>query len=141
MQEREIIEIENDFLDAWEEYFGQEMYYVKLLVKTPTNSVYRESKVKTYDEANKLLFHGTFKENPTEEELFVAGGKVTPTGLIIFISKELIDQGVVFSTNDVIDFTDINGTEHRYNIVSIQGKVQFGQHKVFTKLGVVEVGK
>ena len=141
MEEREIIEIEQDFQDAWEDYFGQPMYYVKLLTLTPTSSTYRESKVKTYDEANKLLFHGTFKENLSEEELAMGGGKVIPTGIITFITKELVDQDVEFKTIDVIDVVNLDETTTRYDIIAMQKKVQFGTHKVFTKFGVVEYGK
>ena len=141
MEEREIIEIESDFLEAWEDYFGQDMYYVKLK-ETSSSSIYKESKLKVYDEENKVLFHGTFKENPTEEELGMGGARVIPTGMITFVTKELVDQQVTsFSTNDVIDIVFLDGTTQRFNIIAKQGKVQFGMHKVFTKFGVREYGK
>lgn len=142
MQEVEISQIELDFLDAWENYFGQHMYYVQFVESPTPTSIYKESKVKLYDEANKCLFHGTFKENPTEEELGMGGLKEVPTGMITFVTKELYDQGIVeIDTRDVIDVVDRLGNSKRFNIISSQGKVQFGTHKVFTKLGVREYGK
>ncbi len=141
MEEREIIEIESDFQEAWLEYFGQEMYYIRF-IETSSSSIYKESKRKVYDEDNKVLFHGTFKENPTEEELAMGGLREIPTGLITFVTKELYEQGVTkFSTNDIIEVPQRNGEINRYNIISLQGKVQFGNHKVFYKFGVREYGK
>lgn len=142
MEEREILEIEADFQEAWEEYFGQTMYYVNFIESPTPTSIYRESKVKVYDEANKILFHGTYKENPTQEELAMGGLSETDIGLITFVTKELYEQGILtIDDKDVIDVIMRDGTTRRFNIISHQGKVQFGSHKVFTKIGVREYGK
>lgn len=140
--DRDIDEISNDFLEAWRDYFGQEMYYIRFLQDVTPNyhPVYRESKIKKYDEENKVLFHGVFKENPTEEDLGMGGLKEYPTAMITLVAKELYDQGVTYiDMNDIIEITDRDLVTRRFNIVSKQGKVQLRNRKIFIKLGVREI--
>jgi hypothetical protein len=138
LEQTEVNEIAQAFLDAWEEYFGQTMYYVKF-ISADKHPLYGESKNKTYDFANKLSFYGTFKQEPIEEKGDIGGKDVTETAEITFVTKELEEKGLEeVNHEDIIEITDKNGITKTYNIVDHYGKVQFGSSRVFTKLKVVD---
>ena len=141
MDVSEIDDISDSFIEAWTEFFGQEMYYIRFLRDSNTpHNVYNDSRKKIYDEDNKVLFHGSLKEKPTAEELGMGGLKALPSGVITFVTKELRDAGITeLSTNDCIEATPYAQPTIRFNIVSDQGKVQLTDQKIFTKLGVKEM--
>lgn len=141
MLQKEIDEISEAFLDAWDEYFGQEMFYVPFLEdETTKHRVYKESKSKAYDFANKLKFTGTFKEEPLEEVGDVGGRDKQEKAEITFITKELEDKGITrIDSRAIIEITHKDGITKTYNIINNYGKVQFGSSRVFSKLGVVEI--
>lgn len=140
MLPNEIDEISVAFLDAWKEYFGQPMYYVPFLNGGTVHPVYKESKTKTYDFANKLLFTGTFKMKPLEEKGEIAGKEAIENAEITFITYELEQKGITeIDQRAIIEITHKDGITKTYNIVNNYGKVQFGTSRVFTKLGVMEI--
>lgn len=138
MLERELNEISQAFLEAWTEAFGQEMYYIRFLSEsTSSHSVYREATTKVYDTSNKKLFHGSIKQKPLEEQMDIAENTGISTAIITYVSKELIDQGIVFpSLNDIIQYTTYDGRTLTWEIISVQERVQFSDWRIFTKVGV-----
>lgn len=142
MLQSEIDEISEAFMDAWEEYFGQVMYYVPLLDVPTKHPIYGESKTKdlNYDFANKVMFHGTFKESPIEEKGGVGGKDEKQKAEITFVTQELYSKGIkAIDPRAVIEITHRDGTVLLYNIVKRNGKVQLGDNHVFTKLDVVDI--
>jgi hypothetical protein len=137
----EIDEISEAFMDAWEEYFGQIMYYVPFNDNpSDKHSIYGESKKKTYDFTKKVMFHGTFKQEPIEEKGELGGGEEREVAEITLVTKELYDKGVKeFRLKDIIEITDRDGVTKNYNIYQNYGKVQLGNNRVFTKLKVVDI--
>lgn len=141
MLQSEIDEISDAFQDAWDEYFGQEMFYVPFLKDSTTaHPLYKESKNKTYDFANKISFTGTFKEEPLEEVGEIAGKDEYQSAEITFVTKQLYDKGITTVNNaDIIEITHRDGVTKTYNIIKHFGKVQLGDNRVFTKLEVTEI--
>jgi glutamate dehydrogenase/leucine dehydrogenase len=140
MTQKEIDEISDAFGEAWEDFFGQEMYYIAFDCGTYSHPIYREAKRKQYKEEEKTLFHGTLKEEPLEEKGDLAGKRTYPTAELTFVTKELRDKGVLeVDTRDIIEVTDINGNTERYNIINNYGKVQLVDNRIFTKLKVVRI--
>ena len=140
MQQQEIDEISEAFLDAWKEYFGQIMYYIPFNpTATQKHPVYGETKAKVYDEANKVMFHGTFKQEPIEEKGELAGGENYEVAEITFVTKELYDKGIVeIKPEDMVEVVFRGGKTKRYNIVAHYGKVQLSDNRIFTKLKVTD---
>jgi hypothetical protein len=141
MLQSEIDEISQAFSDAWQEYFGEEMYYVPFSENdTPVHRVYKESKSKAYDFANKILFHGTFKQEPIDEKGELAGKNEREKAEITFVTKELFDRSIKeVDLRAIIEITDRNGVTKHYNILKRNGKVQLGNNHVFTKIEVVDI--
>lgn len=141
MQQSEVDEISIAFKEAWTDYFGDEMYYVTFdLDKTIKDDLYEEQKAKMYDYDNKKLFHGTLKESPSMDKLKQSGKKVYKVFTITFVTKELVDQGVIaINTNDIILYIDRFGKEHKYKIYDDYQKVQFSDNKIFTMLNVISL--
>lgn len=142
MEQNELDEISDAFLDAWKESFGQEMYYVPFLKDdTPVHPIYNESKKKKYDLENKVLFTGTFKELTNEEAGELFGNDTKVTAEITFVTKELYEQGVTKAQHSaLVEITHRDGTTNLYDITEVIGKVQLGNNRILTKLGVVERG-
>jgi hypothetical protein len=143
MLQNEIDEISVAFLDAWDQYFGEKMFYVPFLeAETSVHRVYKESKTKTYDYANKLQFTGTFKQQPIREEGEIAGKEEIEQAEITFVTKELYDKGVLeIDARSIVEITHRNGKTATYNIHNYYGKVQLGNNRIFTKLAVTEIIK
>lgn len=141
MLQTEVDEISEAFLDAWKEYFGTVMYYVPFKEsETPVHRIYKESKAKSYDYENKILFHGTFKQTPIEEKGELAGKVEMENAEITFVTKQLFDQGIEeVDPRAIIEVTKRNGITKTYNITKRNGKVQLGDNYVFSKLEVVEI--
>lgn len=139
MNQTEADEISEAFISAWEDYFGDEMYYVKFdSTNTIADSLYGEQKAKVYNYDNKALFHGTLKEAPDLDVRKQSGKEIKKDYEISFITKELIDQGILeVDTNDIIQYIDRFGKNHLYKIYDSYQKVQFTDNKVFTKLKVI----
>lgn len=142
MIQEELDEISQAFLDAWKEFFGQEMFYVPFLKgETVIHRIYNESKGKKYDLDNKLNFSGTFKESTKEElgELF--GQDTKAEAEVTFVTAELYDKGVKeIPLSARIQITHRSGITRIYDIVNVVTKVQLGNNRIFTKLGVLEIG-
>lgn len=140
MLQSEIDEISEAFSDAWDEFFGQPMYYVPLMAGSTVHPIYRESKTKQYDVENKKSFNGTFKVKDIEEKGEMNGRDEKTYAEITFVTKELYDQGILkINSRDQIHFFDRGGEEIKCNIIGHSGKVQLGDNKIFTKLDVVVI--
>lgn len=139
MQQSEVDEISEAFKEAWQEYFGDTMYYVTFdKTKTIKDDLYEEQKTKVYDYENKKAFHGTLKESPSMDKLKQSGKKVYKIYTISFVTKELVDQGVNYiDTNDIILYIDRFGKENKFKIYDDYQKVQFSDNKIFTLLNVI----
>lgn len=137
----ELDEYENDFIEAWEGYFGQPMYYVELVPEESNiHKLYSESKKKIYDFENKKLFHGKFLRKPEMERGEIYGRENYDKAEISFITKELADLGVLkLKQSSVIETFDKEGTRKLYNIVGDYDKVQLRNRKLITRLIVSEV--
>lgn len=141
MRQDEIDEISTAFSEAWDEYFGQPMYYVPFLPEeSKIHPLYRETNRKVYDFANKKPFTGTFKEEKYEERGEIHGRDNFEKAEITFVTKELHDLGVTaIDQSAIIEIFNRNGVRKLYNIIANYGKVQLGNNKVFTKLNVTEI--
>lgn len=141
MRQDEIDEISDSFHDAWVEYFGQPMFYVPF-VNDPTkiHPVYREVREKKYDYDNKVQFHGSFKQSPIKEDGDMTGKEDKEEAEITLVTKELRDAGIHYvNDRDIITVTDRDGKTKKYNIIANNGKVQFSDNKIFTKIKVVDI--
>lgn len=140
MLQTELDEISNAFSEAWEEFFGQEMFYVELSGATEIHPLYGESRGKIYDFEGKKPFNGTFKQDEYKERGEIGGRDNYEEATITFITKELIDLGI-FTINQsaIIEIFHRDGERKLYNIISNYGKVQLGNNKIFTTLKVVEI--
>lgn len=141
MLQEEIDEISDAFSEAWEEYFGQVMRYVPLSETTEVHPIYGEAigSIK-YDWENYYEFNGTFKEKEHAESGDMYGRNGEINAEITFVTKEFVDEGLYdISQTAIIFVKHRSGVSKVYNIISNYGKVQLGNNKVFTKLGVVEI--
>lgn len=141
MKQDEIDEISDAFSEAWNEFFGQEMYYVPFdRENSPVHDLYNESSHKVYKWEDKVKFNGTFREEKYEEREEISGRDNFEKAEITFVTKELYDAGVIqLEQSSIIEIFHRNGVRKLYNIISNYGKVQLGNNKVFTKLDVVEI--
>lgn len=141
MRQSEIDQISEAFLDAWVEFFGQKMHYIRYIgTSSPYDELYNESKRKVYDEVNKIEFHGSIKYNPTQKEIELAGLDKNVSAIVTLVTKELVDKGVTkLKFEDIIEVEDRFGEKERYNITSVAKKVQFSNNFIFTKIGVNEL--
>lgn len=134
-------------MDAWEEYFGQMLYYVpfdEISTKNNAHPLYRDvqKKGKIYLWDDMKPFHGTLKSEEVEEKGDMYGKDEETKYDITFITKELRDQGILNVDKEALIYlVDRDGVNHVFNIIASNQKVQFGDNKVFTKLEVLEVGK
>lgn len=147
MIQEEIDEISDAFIDAWEEYFGQMLYYVpfdEISTKNNAHPLYRDApkKGKIYLWDDMKPFHGTLKSEEVKEVGDMFGKDETVKYTVTFITKELRDAGILdLDKEALIYLVDRDGINYVYNIISLNQKVQFGDNKVFTKFSVVEAGK
>ena len=140
MRQAEIDQISDAFHDAWEEFFGQKMSYIKYLGTSSSYSkLYNESKHKVYDTENKIDFYGSIKYSPTKKEIELAGSDENINAIVTLVTKELIDKGINnIEFEDLIEIEDRFGEVKTYSINSISKKVQFSNNFIFTKVGVNE---
>lgn len=132
LSQNEIDSISKEFLDAWTNYFGQEMYYIKC-ISQQANNIYKEVKSKQYDEENKILFHGTLKEKPVTEKEVQSGKRVLKMYEIVIVTKELEDAGINdIDLDDIIEVPLKNGNVLRLEITSKKQKFQLLNNKIFT---------
>ena len=144
MQQNEIDEISEAFSDAWEEYFGDRMKYVRFnREETVFHKTYNESKTRKYDYANAIEFNGSLKEIENEDVTQPYGDNEYKLFTITLVTKELLDKGVIYvNHDDIITYTQIFGDtklERRFSIYDSVEKVQFNASKIFTKIMVKEV--
>ena len=118
MLQSEIDEISTAFMEAWKDYFGCIMYYVQFdLANTSMNTIYKESKQKSYLWDTKIPFHGTIKETQKLDVAQPTGKRVEKIFEITFVTKELIDLGIKhIDTSDIIQYIDRFGKEYRLSI-------------------------
>lgn len=136
MQQYEIDEISTAFMEAWQDSFGAQMYYIPFDNST-TKNVYQESKGKKYLWDDAKLFHGTIKEVSSQDTAYPTGKKIEKFFEITFITKELADLGIThIDTNSLIKHTDHYGKEFILHIYDDFQKVQLVDNKIFTKLKV-----
>lgn len=136
MNQSEINEISVSFLEAWEEYFGAEMYLIPYTYKDSSN-VYGDKKTKTYDLSKAILFHGTLKELESQDVVKPDGRFENKFFDVTLVTKELNDNGVyVIDTNSIIKYIDNQRNEFYFKIYDTYQKVQFNKSKIFTKIRV-----
>lgn len=141
MAQSEINEISQAFMDAWRDYFGDELYYVPFDYSTSADSIYSETKAKKYLFDEKKLFHGTIKEREDLDKGTATGKRVEKHYEITFVTKELADKGITsIDTNALILYTDRFGNEFKLHIYDDFQRVQLVDHKIFTKLKVKAYG-
>ena len=140
MEQKELDEISDAFVDAWEEFFGQEMFYVPFDENaSKPHPIYGENKNKVYDYENKKRFMGTFKELSDEEAGELFGQETKAEAEITYVTKELYEQGITRPKKSaLVQITFRDGVTKLYNITEITGKVQLGDNRIFTKFGVFE---
>lgn len=135
MKQQEIDEISVAFLEAWEEYFGDLMYYVPFKQGDDLDNIYLESKAKVYDYDNKVPFHGTIREIQSQDKSLATGKLIEKRYEITLVTKELLDGGVPYiDTNALITYTDRFNKEYQLYIYDDFQKVQLVDNKLFTKL-------
>lgn len=139
LSQSEIDSISKEFLDAWINYFGQEMYYVPLIKTGVTKNIYGEVRQQDfkYDYDNKVLFHGTLKEKEVEDKLVTGGKRVVSLYTITFVTKELEDAGIKeIDTDSIIQVPLKSGKTLNLEIISKKQKFQLVNNKIFTVLEV-----
>lgn len=142
MRQNEIDDISREFATAWEEFFGQEMYYVEMSNQPSYDPLYREYGEKEYDFANKKKFFGTLKDLTEEEKVDAFGEDSEAKREITFVTLDLEKQGVTtLDDSSIIQVTEKNGETYYYNIEQINQSVQFGSTRVFSKMGVNRIDK
>lgn len=141
MLQSELDEISNAFSEAWDEFFGQPMFYVPFILdESEVHTLYRETRKKKYDWKAKREFIGTFKQEKYEERGEINGRDNYEKAEITFVTKELYDLGVkVIDQSSIIEIFHRDGSRKLYNIIANYGKVQLGNNKIFTKIEVVEI--
>lgn len=142
MRQTEIDDISREFSAAWEEFFGQEMYYVPMTNQPDFDPLYREYGEKQYDFAGKKKFFGTLKDMSEAEKVDAFGADSEAKREIAFVSLDLESQGVSrVDDSGIIEVTEKDGKTYYYNIEQVRQTVQFGSTRVFTKLGVNRLDK
>lgn len=144
MRQSEIDEISEAFNDAWKEYFGDKLKYIRFIKNgTDFDDIYSESKYLDYDYDNPIEFYGTLKELETEDVLEPYGKNDIKRFTITFITKELKDKGIFeVNTDDIIIYEQVLGDKilvRKFSIYDTIQKVQFSSEKIFTKLFVKEL--
>lgn len=140
MRQNEIDDISREFSTAWEEFFGQEMFYVPLSNQPDYDPLYREYENKTYDFDNKKRFYGTLKDLSEEESVDAFGDDTKAKREITFVSLDLESQGIQeFDDSSIVQVTEKSGGTYYYSIQHIVQSVQFGSTRVFTKFGVTRL--
>jgi hypothetical protein len=146
MDINEINEISDAFLEAWVDFFGAPMYLVPFdldassAVVDEYSTTYNEPKQYKYKYDAKLLFHGALKDQESLDKEGALGFKLQTELAIIFISKELADKGVSqIPMSSIIEFTDNSGSVKYYKIIDVVYRVQLTNHRIFTKMKVVEL--
>lgn len=143
MAQSEIDEISQAFIEAWEDYFGDIVYYVPFDYSgtKADGSIYSETKTKKYLYDKKVLLHATVKERENLDVNTAIGKRVEKHYEITFVTKELIDAGInQVDTNSILVYTDRFQSEHKFMIYDDFQKVQLVDNKVFTKLKVKAYG-
>ena len=143
MSQQEIDEISEAFLEAWADYFGDELYYVPFDYTNtrPDGGIYSETKYKKYLYDSKVLLHATVKEREDLDVDTPIGKSIEKHYEITFVTKELTDTGVhEIDTNAILVYTDRFEKEHKFHIYDDFQKVQLVDNKVFTKLKVKSYG-
>lgn len=143
MQQAEIDEISEAFSDAWKEYFGDLMYYVRFNRKeTDFDSIYNESKKLKYDMDNKIPFYGALRDLEKDDTIEPYGDDETKLYSITFVMKELLDKGQLsLNHDDLIIYEQRVGDmllTRKFYIYSSLQKVQFNSTKIFGNLKVKE---
>lgn len=139
MNQAEIDEFSASFLEAWEDYFGAEMYIIPYAYNGGGNT-YGDKKRKSYDFDNAILVHGTLKESEAQDVVKPDGKLEVRYYDITIISKELYDQGVYhIDTNSIIKYVDRFDNEFYFRIYDSLQKVQFSNNKIFTRLKVSQI--
>lgn len=135
MNQTEIDEISEAFLEAWQDYFGTLMYYVPFKGGEDLDDTYLESKGKVYDMANKIPVHGTIREIQSEDKSLATGKQIQKFFEITLVTKELVDGGLQsIDTNALIIYTDRFNKVYNLTIYDDFQKVQLVDNKIFTKL-------
>lgn len=142
MTQTELDEISDAFLEAWEEYFGDEIKVIPFSTKnTKYDEVYGVSKSKQYDRTKAITLRATIRQAEHEDVSTALGKRIEEHYTITFVTKELIDKGVTdLSSDSLIEYTDRFGVTKQFKIYGKQQKVQFLDNKIFTKLKVVYYG-
>lgn len=141
MTQQEIDDISSTFEEAWREYFGMEVYYLRLRnTMTSDSELYDEKIGKENDFEIIGPLVATFKKNPTEKEIADAGLSERVSGIFTFVVKSLVDKGITqIRTVDRIRLTDRFGNTTTYLIRDYNERVQFVDNYIFVKVGVNEI--
>jgi|AntRauTorckE6833_2_1112554.scaffolds.fasta_scaffold00836_21 hypothetical protein len=148
MEQNQIDQISSAFLNAYKEFFGMEIQYIPFVRGATTQNdfekMYAEADTYEYDETSITTFYGSINYEPEEKEITKLGfDPKQTTALITAVTKELVDKGLVNSTNN-ISFEDKIRIEDRFGntsdyIITNRGKsVQFSDNFVFSKIGIQE---
>lgn len=139
LPQTDIDEISDAFSDAWEETFGAEVFYLRYNPSTQQHPLYGEVIGKEYEEIGPI--YAIFKQNPTIEELKNSGISEHAQGILVFVTKDLREQGVTkVSTLDRVKIVDRDGVTSFYTINGYNLRVQFYNNYIFTHVGVVHLG-
>jgi hypothetical protein len=142
VEKQEIDDISNTFLEAWREYFGTPIIYMKK--KSPianSSKLYDEKIGKASDYEDIGPIYATIKYLPTEDELTTMGLQQQARAVLRVINKELEDLGVTsIDGADRIKIIDKNDKTVIYKIKESNPRVQFSNSYIFTSIGVDELG-
>ena len=150
MLQKEVDQISDSFLDAWREFFGQEIEYIRYVEdSTPTTyeSLYGEDEGKSYDRLNPTIFYGSIKWSPNKKLIELAGLKdKNLSAIITVVTKELVDKGIIgqeteITFKDLIRVTNRFGKVKEFKITQMNKTVQFSNNFIFTKIGILEMGE
>lgn len=137
MDIKEINDISEAFKDSFEEFFGQDVYYIPYKQESSKDTLYNEVKSKEYDETNKVKVSGIITENESLDKNVQTGKRIEKFFMITIVTKDLVDNGIThIDTNDLIEFTDAYGKTFRCSIIDDFTRVQFNNYRIFTKVKV-----
>ena len=142
LSSEELDELSLEFIDAYKDIFGWEMFLVPLdRSNTNINELYGESSKKFYDFENKVPFYGIFRRQlPYLERGEIYGRENYDLAEVSVVSKQLRDAGVyVIDQSSIIEIFHKDGSRKLYNIVGDYGTVQLREEQLVTKIIVSEI--
>lgn len=137
MSDDEILEIEQDVLDALQEY-GVQVKYVSFKQSAFYDSLYDESiGEREYNEGDYKTVYARVDIDPDEETLEMFGSKKDNVKIIFMVAtKDVRDNEIVVDNKDKIVYNEVG-----YEIIAIKKKAQLVNTLVLSYIGCKKMGK